>query len=280
MTLRDWTSIIDRARFLVNQFTDRFGRPPTLRRLHYELVSDALATSLGYFNTQGCYKQLSAKTAEGRRDNTFPDLSEDGRNVTQVPFFSNANQIRERVRQMVKVDRMRDQEYSVCMVVEKAGSRQFLEDWFSAYGVLIAAVGGYGSQTQVNIIRNWQAWDKRPMKVFYAGDFDASGEDISRDFTDRLLYAGTHDIDLVRVAILPEHVAQYNLPAPPSDKNDSRAASFASRHGQVTQTELDSMDPDILRGLYQDAFDQIWDYDLYEEQKGREQALIDEVLGS
>lgn len=277
--LRAWTPIIGRARALVAAFNLAWGRPPTLRRLHYELVSDAAATSYGYRNTQQDYKRLSALTAEGRRDGSFPDLDEVGRNVSKQQFFDDADELRAHVRSIAKVDRMDGQEYSVCMVVEKVGSRQFLVDWFNDYGVLIHALGGYDSQTQVDIIRRWQRADGRPMKLFYAGDHDATGEDIDRDFQSRLLNDGDADIEVQRVALLPEQVDTYGLPRSPFEKDDSRAESFIRRHGGLWQTELDAMAPDTLRTLYQEALDGVWDDDVFEARKAEEADLLREVLG-
>jgi hypothetical protein len=54
---------------------------------------------------------------------------------------------------------------SVCMVVEKAGSRDFPWDWFSEYGALVTSTNGYSSQTLVDQIRRWQLRDRRPMVV-------------------------------------------------------------------------------------------------------------------
>jgi hypothetical protein len=59
---RDWAPIIERARALVTAFEQRFDRPPTLRRNHYELVSDMSATEAGYRNTVADYMQASAYT--------------------------------------------------------------------------------------------------------------------------------------------------------------------------------------------------------------------------
>jgi len=279
---RSWPILVARAKALVEAFIGNFGRAPTLRRLHYELVSDAIARAWGYVNNRSDYSALSDLTAQARRDGLFPDLTEEGRTVYQHLYFEDADDVREYIRRVVRTDRMKGQEHSVCIVVEKAGSRPFLIDWFGQYGVLIAAVGGYDSQTQINWIRDWQEADGRPMDVIYAGDLDASGEDIDRDFRDRLLYEEPPDSDrfiLHRVALLPSHIATYNLTPEISTKEDSRAAGFIARHGIQFQVELDAMDPAALRALYQAEFDKHWDYEIWEEQKKLEADLIKEVLG-
>lgn len=80
-------------------------------------------------------------------------------------------------------------------------------------------------------------------------------------------------------ALLPEHVEQYGLPRSPFEKSDSRAKSFIERHGGLWQTELDALDPDVLRGLYEDAFLELWDMSVYEQRLAEDQQLLIDVLG-
>lgn len=273
---RSWPPIIDRARELVETFTTRFGRYPTLRRLHYELVVCVLATGFGYRNVQDDYKELSRLTARGRREGAFPELSESARSLERLRCFGDAEALREHIRLIARADRMEGQERAACFAVEKDGMRVFLEDWFAEYSVLVTALGGYPSQTLVDKIRHWQQADGRPLVVLYAGDHDASGEDIDRDFRARLV--GT-DVEVRRVALLPEHVEEFDLPRSPFEKNDARAKAFVSRHGGLWQTELDALDPDQLRSLFQDAFREVWDFDVYEQRLALELELVAEVLG-
>lgn len=273
---RAWPPIIDRAATLADDFEQRFRRPPTLRRNHYELVSDASATSAGYRNTKGDYKRLSSLSAEGRCNGTFPDFSETVRTLTREEGFAGADELREHVRGIARVDRMLGQDVAVCVCAEKDGVRGFLHDWFDDYGVLVTSLNGYASQTLVDKLRRWRYYDRRPLLVLYAGDHDASGEDIDRDFRDRL----GDGVEVRRVGLLPEHVNQYGLPRSPFEKLDSRARSFVARHGGLWQTELDALDPDALRGLFDAAFLELWDMSVYEQRLAEERQLLVDVLGA
>lgn len=282
MTYIKWPPLIARAKELVEGFEARFGRPPTLRRLHYLMISDPVTKRLGYVNTDSRYTYLSNLTAAGRREGTFPDFSEEGREVLRPRYFDDADDVRDYIRRTVRTDRMKGQEHSICLAIEKIGSRQFLIDWFWDYGVHITAVEGYASQTQIDFIRDWQADDGRPMDVLYSGDLDASGEDISRVFKARLLHGYPDDntrFIFHRVGLLREHIDAYGLVMDSSAKKDSRAADFIRRHGIQFQVELDALDPAILRTLYQEEFDKHWDNEIYEEQKSLEADMIKEVLG-
>ena len=273
MSRRAWQPIIARAVELVLAFDQRFGRPPTLRRCHYELVSDMSATEAGYRNTLYDYKRLSDLTAAGRRDGSFPDFSESVRNLSRAEGFADAGVLRRHVREIARLDRMAGQERAVCVCVEKDGSRPFLHDWFDEYGVLVTSLHGYASQTLLDKLERWMFNDGRRLVVLYAGDHDASGEDIDRDFEERLV------TEVRRVALLPEQVEQYGLPRSPFDKDDARAASFIARHGGLWQTELDALDPEILRELFLAEFDKLWDMSAYQQQLDGEAQLLADVLG-
>jgi hypothetical protein len=270
---RSWPPIVSRGSVLVAEFAERFGRSPTLRRTHYELVSDMSATELGYRNMLGDYKALSAHSARGRRDGSFPDFAETVRTLTRERGFVDADELRQHVRDVARVDRMKGQEVAVCVCAEKDGIRGFLHDWFDEYGVLVTSLNGYASQTLVDKLRRWKSRDARPLVVLYAGDHDASGEDIDRDFRAR------SGVEVRRVGLLPEHVERYSLPRSPFEKDDSRARGFVARHGGLWQTELDALDPDLLRALFEDAFRELWDMSAYEERLALEADLLADVLG-
>jgi hypothetical protein len=103
--------------------------------------------------------------------------------------------------------------------------------------------------------------------LIYAGDFDPSGEDIERDFLERAdCFDENH-----RIALTPQQIIDYSLPPLPGKATDSRAAAFTARHGQLMQVELDALDPNDLRTLYQDAIADYWDDDTWRESYKREQ---------
>ena len=206
------------------------------------------------------YKRLSALTAEARRDGTFPALIDRGRTIHEYQWFTGAEDAMTWLCRMYQLDRTRDQDVSLYLGVEKAGMVVQLQSWFGDLGVPVLALGGYSSQTYANDVAAHAAGRARPAVLLYAGDFDPSGEDIDRDFTER---SACWD-KVIRVALSTDQVRDYRLPVNPGKVTDSRAAGFIERHGTLMQVELDALDPDDLRDLYQAAIDRYWDMSAYE----------------
>jgi hypothetical protein len=253
----DWPGIIDQAASIVYSYSTSV----TLRQLFYRLVSAQLIP-----NTQGAYKRLSALTAEARREGDFPDLIDRGRQIHQATYFNDTEHALRSIIAAYRLDRTEGQDVSLYLGVEKAGMVVQLQSWFGGLGVPVLALGGYSSQTYVDDTRAHAEDQGRDAVLLYAGDFDPSGEDIDRDFIER---TDCWD-DVVRVALTAAQVREYGLPVNPGKASDSRAAGFISRHGELVQVELDALDPDVLRSLFQAAIDGYWDTSTFEAVLARE----------
>jgi hypothetical protein len=247
----NWPPIIARAAEIVRSYDTGV----TLRQLHYRLVSEQ-----AYANTQNNYKRLSELTAVARRAGTFPDLVDRGRAIHRPPSWDSVHAGIAALLHQYRLDRTSGQDVSVYLGVEKAGMVIQLESWFSGYGVPIVALGGYSSQTYVKDIALDVHAQDRPAILLYAGDYDASGEDIDRDLIARTgCWAKVH-----RIGLTEAQVQQYELPENPGKTTDSRAAGFIERHGRLVQVELDALPPETLRTLYSDALAEYWDTAAYE----------------
>lgn len=266
MTRINWPGIIERAAEIVRSYDTSV----TLRQLFYRLVSAQFI-----LNSTAAYKRLSELTAQARRDGWFPDLIDRGRQIHAYRHFEDTSDALGWLARIYRLDRTRDQDTSLYLGVEKAGMVVQLQSWFGDLGIPVLALGGYSSQTYVDQIVTHAAGQDRPAVLLYAGDFDPSGEDIDRDFTAR---SGCWD-DVVRVALTARQVREYQLPVNPGKSTDSRAAGFIERHGELMQVELDALDPDTLRDLYQHAIDRYWDTSMYEAVLAQEEEDRRRLLG-
>jgi hypothetical protein len=135
-----------------------------------------------------------------------------------------------------------------------------LDAWFGDLGLPILPLSGYASQSFVDEVRRNSDRPGRPAVLLYAGDLDASGEDIDRDFIAR-----THCFDEIeRIALTWEQVEEHALPPQPGKSTDTRALAFTAKYGQNIQVELDALPPDVLRALFQAAIDARWDVAAYD----------------
>ena len=254
-----WPAVVTQAAAIV----ESYDTSVTLRQLFYRLVSAQILP-----NTSTAYKRLSEVTAQARRDGTFPALIDRGRKIHEYQAFGGVDDALTWLSRIYRLDRTANQDVSLYLGVEKAGMVVQLQSWFGDLGIPVLALGGYSSQTYVDEVAEHTGMHDRPAILLYAGDFDPSGEDIDRDFIDR---SACWD-KVIRVALDAAQVRAYGLPINPGKTTDTRAAGFIERHGQLMQVELDALDPDDLRALYQEAIDGYWDMSAFDEVLEREGA--------
>jgi hypothetical protein len=266
-TRLDWPPILDRAKDIVATYDTGV----TLRQLFYRLVAAGIIP-----NTQAAYKTLSNKTAKARREGAFPDLIDRTRRIHRDPRFQSPGAALAWLAASYRRDRTEGQDVSLYLGVEKDGMVTQLEAWFGHLGLPILALGGYSSQTFTRQVGVDARRQRRPAVLLYGGDFDASGEDIDRDFIAR---TGCFS-QVVRVALSEDQVDEHRLPPQPGKATDSRANGFVARHGRLVQVELDALPPEVLRGLYQSAIDGFMDMSTYhaalereDRERGRLRAL-------
>jgi hypothetical protein len=255
----DWPAITRHAADIVGSY----GTSVTLRQLFYRLVSDGTLP-----NTVIAYKTLSDRTTRAREAGWFPDLIDRGRQIHRYRAFTGIAQAKAWLAGIYRRDHTEGQEWSLYLGVEKAGMVVQLQSWFGELGVPILALGGYSSHTYKDDVAADVYRSGRPAVLLYAGDHDPSGEDIDRDFVDKTACWAK----VVRVALTAEQVVAYDLPPMPGKETDSRAAGFIARHGDLVQVELDALDPDDLRQLYQEAIDSFWDASAYQAALDQEDA--------
>ena len=243
---RDWSVVLEAARAIIGQYDTGV----TLRQLFYRLVAAEILP-----NTRVAYQTLSSRTAAARRNGLFPALIDRTRRIHCFQSFDGPAEAQGWLRRIYRRDRTEGQSWSVYLGVEKAGIVEQLEAWFGGHGIPILALGGYSSQSYVDeIVTDVESQD-RPAVLIYAGDFDASGEDIQRDFLERTSCFKR----MTRVALTTEQIEEHHLPEQMGKATDSRAGQFVKRHGRLVQVELDALPPDQLRDLYQEALDEFWD---------------------
>ncbi len=231
----------------MNAETLAYGVAPTLRRLHYLLVSDAIARDGGYVNTQNDYKQLSERTAVARRAGTFPDLVDRTRSISYARGdVSPASTLRSAA-YFYKVDRSKLLAPRVLILVEKDGVVPLIEsrfDWLD-----VAAVRGYPSVSFLTTLNTLgSAGDT---VAIYIGDYDPTGLDVSRVLTEYVTYP------VERIALNKSQVLDHQLPPMPAKSTDARYKSMVASEGEAIQVELDAMPADVILDLVSRSVEQL-----------------------
>jgi hypothetical protein len=270
-----WPPIVARAAEIV----ESYDIPVTLRQLFYRLVMEQLIP-----NTDTVYKTLSAQTADLRRTGDFPALFDRGRKIYQPLHFADPVDAMEALIGWYRLDRSAEQDVSLFLGVEKNALAGLLQAWFDDTGLPVLPLGGYSSESLDRMVKQRVEADGRPAVLIYAGDFDASGMDIGRNFiAQTACWKQT-----IRIGLNEDLIEQLGLPVLQGKATDSRAPKFIERHPRIhhqyafgrdsqgrtipVQVELDAVDPNGLRDLFQDAIDQFWDTSSFEAIVAREDA--------
>lgn len=275
-----WRLILPAAADIVRSYK---STGVTLRQLFYRLVAAEMLP-----NTQQAYGSLSSNTAEARRTGGFPALIDNNRSIDRPHLWESAADAATWLADRYMEDRAASQEVNLYVAAEKNGLKAQLFQWFAPLGLPILALGGYASQTlcdEVYADTREGARRGKPNILIYAGDFDADGEDIPRDFEQR---AGCFD-EVVRVALNPDQIEEMRLPPQPGKWTSARSKGFAEKYADLfesvygydlVQIELDAIPPTTLRDIYQKAIDEHFDYDAYEgvlEHEREEKAKVEAV---
>lgn len=261
-----WEPVIDAAAEWVE--AQRFT--VSLRQTFYHLVATQRIP-----NDTGAYKRLSSLTAERRRAGTFPALSDGTREILRLPGYADLSSYAPTAARRFTLDRTRDQDHLVVVGVEKRGMSAAAWEQFGARGFLVVAMGGYTSATITMELADRIEADGRPAVLLYAGDYDASGEDIYRYLTENVPFDRE-----VLVALTEDQVDEFDLPVNPGKDADTRAAGFAARHGANVQVEVDALDPETLAALFADAAAEFWDESAFDEVIAEETEIRQRIIAA
>jgi hypothetical protein len=257
-----WGPIIVRAAEIVRSYST----PVTLRQLHYRLVSEP---ALGYRNDDYCYKRLSDRTAEGRRDGNFPRLIDLTRSIL-VPLADDGPAAAlEAAAEAYRRDRLEGQPVVPILLVEKATLVTLLFEWFGReLEIPIMALRGFQSVSHEREILGWlEQHGRDSYRALYVGDLDPSGWDIERNVR---RYLGDRFASWERVAVTAEQIDRYGLVVNPGKGSDSRAERFVGQFRGLFQVEVEALDPDDLRALLRAAIEENWDKSEFDAVRRRE----------
>ena len=114
--------------------------------------------------------------------------------------------------------------------------------------------------------------------VFYLGDHDPSGLDMTRSLREELSLDARAPIEVVRLGLNLDQVRELRLPSNPAKETDRRFEQYVRETGCTDSWELDALSPAFIDGLIEQAISDLVDHEAWKEALGREQANNDLLL--
>ncbi|MCJ7759789.1 hypothetical protein MUP59_01435 [Candidatus Bathyarchaeota archaeon] len=263
-----YSELIREVNTILSQYTVKL----TLRQVYYRLVSKNLIP-----NTKASYKGLSHQLVKAREKGDVDDRRIEDRS-RKVQGFGDwgfddlddfiAGQVSRLKDSWENFSRRQweDQPKKVIVALEKDALSRMFTDVANGFRIQVYATKGYGSYTFVNDLAGDLDEEKENV-ILYFGDYDPSGRDIERDLRDRLVrYYGRDNFTVVRIALKPDQISQYNLPPMPEDAETLAKLGRDPRtkqYGMEFAVELDALEPPVLQELIRSSINAQIDSDLW-----------------
>ena len=235
--------------------------PMTVRQVFYQLVS------LGAIEkTEKEYKHTVVRLlTDMRHDGEIPfEWIADGTRRERKPCtFSSIEEAITVLAHSYRRAIWDTQEVCVQVWLEKEALADVFYKVTGEFDVPLMVTKGYSSVTFLRnaamTIYNYQ----KPTFLYFFGDFDPSGLDITRDVETRLrAYAPEATFTLKRVAVTRDQIKEWNLPTRPTKQTDSRSKNF-----QGESVEVDAISTRHLRDLARSRITSHLDADILAELK-------------
>ncbi len=240
------------------------GQVMTLRQLYYQFIG------CDYFpNNKLSYRKLARVMSDARIAGLIDwDLIEDRGRMPLV--WASQESPEQAVKQALasfNLDHHVGQKNHVELWVEKDALSGVLRPIAEEFEAVLSVNKGYSSSSAVRMAaeRMLSIAERfgRPTTILYVGDFDPSGEDMTRDLTERLELFGVQDLTFKKIALTMPQIRQYKLPTNPVKIKDSRAREYVRQHGKHSW-EVDALKNSVLTKTIQAEFRSLLDMKLFD----------------
>lgn len=250
--------LIETANGILSEYQAQ-GYRLSLRQLYYQLVARDLIE-----NSIKSYKRIGNLVSDARLAGMIDwGMIEDRGRETVIPTaWKSPAQIVRAAANQFRVDRWRGQPCHVEVMVEKDALSGILEPVCAELHVRFTANKGYSSSSAMyeagKRIRDAQLRG-HDVHLFYLGDHDPSGIDMTRDIRERLgMFSESDDINVHRLALNYDQVELWQPPENPAKETDSRYKVYAEEFGE-SSWELDAVEPRTLASLIRDGINELID---------------------
>lgn len=245
----------------------------TVRQLFYQLVSRGLP------KTERGYKRVGDAAVQLRlsRELPYQKITDGSRTRRPVYQHGDLGAALVRTQELYRRNHWLEQPVAVEVWCEKDALSGVIQPVCERWGVTYVATRGFPSVTLRYETAMELVHSGKPTRIYYFGDHDASGRTISANLEAELRQHGAR-VQVIRMALEPEQIADYRLPTRPGKQTDSRQAKFAARYGDAS-VELDALPPQVLEELVEECIAREIDQERWERTE-RVERLERETLAS
>jgi hypothetical protein len=253
------------------------GYSLTLRQLYYQLVARGHIE-----NSVRSYKRIGNLISDGRMAGLLDwNMIEDRNRETVCPsFWESPAEIIRTAAKSFRIDHWLGQPCYCEVMVEKDALSGILEPVCRELGIRFTANKGYSSSSAMfEAGKRFYNQSGKEKYLFYLGDHDPSGIDMTRDVDDRIeLFSFNSCVEIHRLALNMDQVNEWNPPKNPAKETDSRFANYLNEFGE-SSWELDAVKPEELERLVRDNVEKLIDWDLWNEKEELENEMIETLNG-
>ena len=254
----------------------KMGFRLSLRQVYYQLVARDFIE-----NSVRSYKRIGELVSGARMAGLIDwEMIEDrGRDTVMNAHWSSPAEIIRAAANGFKIDRWEGQTAYAEVMVEKDALSGILIPVCRELDVRFSANKGYSSSTAMfdagqrfrAIATDFNSVVEE-YHLFYLGDHDPSGIDMTRDVKKRLTqFTGLDDIEIQvhRLALNYDQVELWQPPKNPAKETDSRYQAYADQFGE-SSWELDAVEPRTLAGLLREGILELIDREVWSEIANKE----------
>jgi len=221
--------------------------PATVRQTFYQLVSrGAIAkTETEYKST--VVRLLTAMRRSG--EIPFGWIADNTRWMRKPSSYSSLSDMLTESQRFYRRALWDDQDAYVEIWLENDALSGVLYDVTAEFDVPLMVTRGYPSISYLYEAAEAIAETEKPAYLYYFGDYDPSGCDITRAVESGIReFAPEAEIHFERVSVTREQIAAWSLPSRPTKLTDTRSEGFDG-----DSVEVDSIPPATLRELVRNA---------------------------
>jgi hypothetical protein len=226
----------------------RADHPQTIRQLFYRLTVEGVIAK-----TEPEYKTVVRLTGEMRRagDLPFEWIADSTRWMRKPTTYDSVESALQITAQTYRRSLWAESSHYVEIWIEKEALAGVVVDVTAEFDVPLMVTRGYPSLSFVQSAAEAMNARRQLTFVYYLGDYDPSGVDISRKLEEDLRHFTDGLVEFERIAVTSEQIEDWHLPSRPTKKTDTRAKKFKGE-----SVELDAIPAPELRELVRDAIEQ------------------------